>query len=127
MSNTTESKSTQSHAIHIKQPIDLETTDEEVVLDIQQVYDLAMYMKSIAIGNKEEYFANKFPNFKERCPQLYTKACDNAFEMSRFRSDMNLMLTQWKNYRDGNVSYKDASGKISTIMFHKSGGKNVKK
>jgi hypothetical protein len=96
----------------IKEKKEIPTKD-----DLEQIKSISLHIKAISINDKETFFEKKFPVFKEAYPSLYEKACDSNYSTIEFKKNIHIMFSQWENHINGLMNYKDASGKVSTILF----------
>ena len=64
---------------------------------------------------KEEVFAKKYPNFKEKYPVLFQCACDGRLDMNNLEYMLNIL---GKMDREG-VSQYNASAEVGQMLYTK--------
>ena len=73
--------------------------------------------------NKEDYFAEFYPTFKQKYPVLFKMACTND-EMDM--TTLEYMLDMLQNIKDNNMTQYDASAHVGQKLYDKYIHDNIK-
>lgn len=65
------------------------------------------------VENKEEYFGQMYPNFKEKYPVLFQKVCDGDLDIN----NLNYMLGLLEKIENENLSQFDASANVGQMLY----------
>lgn len=70
----------------------------------EQIKTIALYLKRNLITEnyttKEEYYSDKYPNFKARYPSLYEMSCGDSINIGDFNRILTMMTNQLSNTSD---------------------------
>jgi hypothetical protein len=85
----------------------------------EHIKSIALYLKRNLItenyNNKEEYYSDKFPNFKSRYPTLYEMACGNNIDIGDFNRILTMMTTQLSNNSDDYTR----SSQVGQVLYNR--------
>ena len=81
---------------------------------IDSIKRIIYKIRNSNIKNKEEYFSEQFPKFKENYPVLFEKVCNEMID----DNNLNFMLRMLQEIEDNKISQYDASGIVGTKLFN---------
>lgn len=67
------------------------------------------------ILNKEEYFAQEYPNFKEKYPVLFTTVCGRNVDINT----LSFMLNVLEKMENTDLTQYDASAEVGQMLYTK--------
>ncbi len=87
----------------------MNSTQRNMILDIVEK------ITNSELTNKEEYFGNKYPNFKNKYPVLFKTACDGTLDMN----NLSFMMSALRKMENEKVSQYDASAQVGQMLYEK--------
>lgn len=81
----------------------------------EMILRIVKEITSSTVENKEEYFAEKYENFKTKYPVLYDVACRPGIDMANLEYMINLL----GKMHDHRLSQHDASVNVGQMLYDK--------
>lgn len=83
---------------------------------MENVYSIVKFIQNSTIENKEEFFGQKYANFKQRYPILFEVAC----RKEKIDENMlQMMLAMASRVSTNEVTQFDASAQVGQVLYDK--------
>lgn len=80
-------------------------------------------IQDATVSNKQEYFANKYANFKAKYPMLYALACKDEHVDT---NTLQFMLNMLEQMNSSSITQYDASANVGQMLYDKYIHENIK-
>jgi hypothetical protein len=92
-------------------------------LPVEKIKAIVTAICNSDVENKQQYFENKYANFKKKYPKLFEMACSREpMEMS----NLDFMLAMLSKMKDDSMTQHDASVEVGQFMYDKYIHENIK-
>jgi hypothetical protein len=92
-------------------------------LPVEKIKAIVTAIHNTNVENKQQYFENKYANFKKKYPKLFEMACSTEqMEIS----NLDFMLSMLSKMKDDSMTQHDASVQVGQFMYDKYIHENIK-
>jgi hypothetical protein len=92
-------------------------------LPVEKIKAIVIAIRNTNVENKQQYFEDKYANFKKKYPKLFDMACSTeTMELS----NLDFMLSMLSKMKDESMTQHDASVHVGQFMYDKYIHENIK-
>jgi activator of HSP90 ATPase len=92
-------------------------------LPVEKIKAIVTAIRNTNVENKQQYFEDKYANFKKKYPKLFDMACSTEqMEIS----NLDFMLSMLSKMKDDSLTQHDASVQVGQFMYDKYIHENIK-
>jgi hypothetical protein len=81
--------------------------------DTNEIKKIIEEIQNSKILDKETYFSEKYPEFKEKNPVIFRVACEKGMDMNR----LNYMITMIEQIKNSKITQEKASEEVGQVLF----------
>lgn len=84
-------------------------------MEISDLIKISQEIQDSTIENKEEYYAKKYPELKEKYPVFFTMSCSKNIDTRMF----NYIIDMAKKVKEDKIKETDATIEVGQKLFDK--------
>lgn len=84
-------------------------------MDPTDIENIVVIIQNSTQKNKEEHYANIYPEFKQKYPLIYTMVCTTKMDMNNLKFMLTMLAQMHKNEK----TQYDASADVGQMLFDK--------